>query len=248
MAKMLALRAVLFDAGNTLLDLDYRWLAEMGRSLGARDATPQAIAVAGARLLRQNSGLYGHTPAPSEAGAVFRSSFAAIGRAVGLADGPAEEFARAAEDENRSDARGLWRRLVPAARATLAALQARGLRLGVISNSDGQAERHLALAGLRDVFEVVVDSALVGLEKPDVRIFAYALGRLQAEPADAVYVGDLLDIDVRGARRAGLHALLYDPWDVYPDVPESRIRGLGQLLELVDRERTDDTQALRRPL
>ena len=77
----------------------------------------------------------------------------------------------------------------------------------MVSNSDGRVEQALAAAGLRHYFDVVIDSALVGVEKPDPRIFHAALEALGVAPEEALYVGDLYDIDVLGARAAGLDAV-----------------------------------------
>ncbi len=63
-------------------------------------------------------------------------------------------------------------------------------------------------AGLGEHFEVVVDSKLAGVEKPDPRIFRAALEQLGIEPAAALYVGDVYEVDVVGARAAGLDAAL----------------------------------------
>ena len=52
---------------------------------------------------------------------------------------------------------------------------------------------------------------MVGVEKPDPRIFHLALERAGVAAAEAVYVGDLYSVDVVGARAAGLSAILMDP-------------------------------------
>jgi FMN phosphatase YigB (HAD superfamily) len=77
-----------------------------------------------------------------------------------------------------------------------------------VSNSDGRVAQALESAGLGEHFEVVVDSKLAGVEKPDPRIFRAALDRLGIEPAAALYVGDVYEVDVVGARAAGLDAAL----------------------------------------
>lgn len=148
---MPAVRAVLFDGGNTLLELDYPWLADLARGLGAT-ATAEKVGAASASLLRRSSLRYGKTPAPADAAAVFQGSFHAIGEALGLTPATAEAFALAAYREDERDPRGLWRCPAPHALSVLAALAARGLRLGVISNSDGHVEHHLNLADLRGFF------------------------------------------------------------------------------------------------
>ena len=54
----------------------------------------------------------------------------------------------------------------------------------------------------------MVDSALAGVEKPDPRLFHAALDALDGLPDEALYVGDLYDVEVVGARAAGMDAIL----------------------------------------
>jgi HAD superfamily hydrolase (TIGR01509 family) len=105
----------------------------------------------------------------------------------------------------------LWCRTLPGTPEARDRLRRAGLRLGVVSNSDGRVEEALAAAGIRDRFDVVLDSALVGVEKPDPAIFRAALAALGVGPEHALYVGDLYDVDVVGARAAGMEAMLLVP-------------------------------------
>jgi len=82
---------------------------------------------------------------------------------------------------------------------------------GVISNSNGTIDSLLQALGLRPYLDFVLDSGVVGVEKPDPRIFRMALERAGVAPHEAVFVGDLYSIDVLGARAAGLSAILLDP-------------------------------------
>ncbi len=225
------MRAVMFDAGNTLLHLDYPWLAAEARRL-RRDFAPAPgdLGRAAARV--------GRTGWPTRDGAgraipFFQGYFGAIAAQVGLGSEQAVSFAAAAREENLTDPRGLWRLCAPGAAATLASLAAKGLLIGVVSNADGRVESQLAAAGLRDNLLVVVDSHLTGVEKPDPRIFHLALEQLGVNAQDALFVGDLFDVDILGARTAGLHALLYDPWDAFADLSRGRIRSLAQLLDVI---------------
>jgi HAD superfamily hydrolase (TIGR01509 family) len=102
----------------------------------------------------------------------------------------------------------LWCRTQPGTAEALDRLRRAGLRLAVVSNSDGRVEEALEAAGIRDRFEVVLDSALVGVEKPDPAIFRAALSALGVAPEEALYVGDLYEVDVLGARAAGMEAML----------------------------------------
>jgi len=221
------MKAVLFDAGNTLLHLDYPWLARLAAALGAQgvepDAVGRAVAAAGRREWPRASALDGPT-------AFVLLYFAAIGQDLGLAHAAAVRFAEAAQAEHVRHPLGLWRHPAPDAAAVLQALGRRGLRLGVVSNADGRVEQQIEAAGLRPLVAVVVDSMLAGVEKPDPRIFHIALASLGVAAEDALYVGDIPQFDVEGALRAGLKAILYDPWDAFPERTEGRIRTLSALL------------------
>ncbi len=230
---MAGLKAVLFDGGNTLLELDYPWLAALARRLGAEGATEEEIGLAGASLLRRSGLRYATTPAPQEASSLVQESFAAIGSAIGLEPVAAAEFARRVQREDDEHPQGLWRCAAPEARDMLGELKARDLLLGVISNSDGRAAHHLDLAGLGTFLDLVIDSSHVGIEKPNPAIFRLALAQFGLASYEAAYVGDLLDVDVAGARRAGLRPVLYDRFGAYADVPDLRIRSLGELTQFL---------------
>ncbi|MEA2253020.1 MAG: hypothetical protein QOG70_3262, partial [Solirubrobacteraceae bacterium] len=86
----------------------------------------------------------------------------------------------------------------------LARLRAGGARLAVVSNWDVSLHDVLERTGLRPLVDAVVISAEVGVAKPQPAIFHAALERLGATAADALHVGDSLELDVAGARAAGL--------------------------------------------
>jgi putative hydrolase of the HAD superfamily len=72
-------------------------------------------------------------------------------------------------------------------------------------------QRALEIAGLAPDLDFVIDSSVVGISKPDARIFALGLLAAGAAPAETVYIGDSYFVDVVGARQAGLGAVLFDP-------------------------------------
>jgi HAD superfamily hydrolase (TIGR01509 family) len=125
----------------------------------------------------------------------------------------------------------LWCRTMPGTRAALDRLRAAGLRLGVVSNSDGRVEEALTAAGIRDRFDVILDSALVGVEKPDPAIFRAALTALGVAPEEALHVGDLYDVDVVGARAAGIEAILLVPAAAAPGPECRRVESLVALAD-----------------
>jgi HAD superfamily hydrolase (TIGR01509 family) len=127
--------------------------------------------------------------------------------------------------------RHIWCGCDPEAPRVVEGLKRRGLRVAVVSNTeDGRARDALEAAGLARLFDVVVDSHLVGLSKPDPAIFRHAVERLGVEPGEAVFVGDSYAHDALAARAAGLAAVLLDPLDLHPEAVCPRIRSLGDLL------------------
>jgi putative hydrolase of the HAD superfamily len=99
-------------------------------------------------------------------------------------------------------------RAYPEVPEALAALRAGGARLAVVSNWDVSLHDVLERTALRPLVDVVVTSAEARVAKPDPRIFAIALERLGAPRDGAVHVGDSLEVDVAGARAAGVGAVL----------------------------------------
>ena len=87
----------------------------------------------------------------------------------------------------------------------------------MVSNADGRVESFLRHVGITKYLDFVVDSGLVGVEKPDPRIFEIALERAQVRKDEVVHVGDVYEVDVVGARAAGI-----EPWTSRAVCPESR--------------------------
>jgi putative hydrolase of the HAD superfamily len=105
-------------------------------------------------------------------------------------------------------------------RALLERLRRR-VALGVISNFYGNLERILHEARVAPLLTAIVDSARVGIFKPDPQIFALAVQRIGCTPAEALYVGDSFEKDIVGAHAAGLRTgWLNDPAERACPAPE----------------------------
>ncbi len=76
--------------------------------------------------------------------------------------------------------------------------------LGIVSNFTGTLEEVCREAGLLPLLHVLVDSAVVGVAKPDPEIFRLAVRRLRLSPGDCAFVGDSFDRDIVPAKSAGL--------------------------------------------
>lgn len=218
----MTLRAVFFDAGNTLVFLDYDRLArEVGNALGLPltgdglrlHAAAAAQAMEEARFTDQ------------ERGAAYLLTLFAL---AGVGPERTEELKAALLALHRRT--HLWGATQPGTREALEQLRDSGLRLAVISNSDGRASAALEAAGLRDLFAFVIDSGEVGIEKPDPRIFGFALARMGTSAAESLYVGDLYEVDAVGARAAGMAVVLIDPARAHVD---RDVRTVASVAELV---------------
>src|SRR5262249_46958294 len=111
----------------------------------------------------------------------------------------------------------------------LRALRARGLKLVVVSNANGRLRHLFDRIGLADLVDVLFDSFEEGVEKPDPRLFHIALEKSHARPETTLHVGDLYNVDVVGARAAGLHAMLVDIAGLYDGYDCPRVRSFAEL-------------------
>lgn len=126
-------------------------------------------------------------------------------------------------------------RLHDGALELVTALRARGLVVGLISNWSARLGRLLAALGLAEVLDPVLGSAELELEKPDARLFRLALARAGVAPERALHAGDRLDLDVEGARAAGLGAVLVDHAGRHGGarLPCPRVRTLRELQDRI---------------
>jgi putative hydrolase of the HAD superfamily len=112
---------------------------------------------------------------------------------------------------------------VPGAARALVSLQRSGMPIAIVSNAGGTMEQQLLrhrICGVgpddHEVADVaiVIDSHVVGVEKPDPAIFRLALDALGVDAHRSVYVGDTVFFDVVGARAAGLTPVHVDPYEL----------------------------------
>jgi putative hydrolase of the HAD superfamily len=210
------LRAVLFDYGHTLVDFQRLPAALVGayRDIRARlenlveEELPQAEDLAhqvaeAVDVLITRSYLEGRLQ-EFDMVELLADAFASIGITV---------RPEVAEELVAIDHRAFTESItVPEATTrVLETLQARGLRMGVVSNMHLRADlmrADLAALGLDRFFSTMVFSSEVGWRKPDPRIFRAALEGLGVTPDEAVFVGDRLRDDIGGAQAAGMRTVL----------------------------------------
>jgi putative hydrolase of the HAD superfamily len=162
----------------------------------------------------------------------------AYARACGTPDDLVEEIADGLLNEFTTG--GIWTRVIPESREGLEALADLDVALAIVSNSDGSVESQLREHAICQVgpgpgvpVAAVIDSSVVGVSKPDPRIFDIALGALNVPAGGAIHVGDMPGADVDGARAAGVDPVLMDPYHLHPDLDVDRVTSLFEVAELV---------------
>ena len=113
-------------------------------------------------------------------------------------------------------------------------LKDRGLKLGLISNVEHDINPIMEQLGLPQWLDIIVTSQETGFNKPHQEIFKAALEQAGVKPAEAIYVGDQYQVDVVGARGAGLKGVLIDRLDYNREVTDCpKIKSLTELSGLL---------------
>jgi putative hydrolase of the HAD superfamily len=221
------------DAGNTVIFLDH---ARLGALAGV-DADVLIRTEGEAKRLAETNELldvpWSFRDRPGAIG--WGKMVGTIVHRAGISAERVPAFLDAAWREH--ERRNLWCKVPEGLHAALDAARARGVKVAIISNSEGMLERLFAELGILDAFDLVVDSGKVGFEKPDPRIFRVAFDHFGIGPERALHLGDVFATDVLGARAAGCRHALIDPYGHYEgrhlDVPrvESAVAVAGALAD-----------------
>ena len=235
---MRTIDTVLFDLDDTLHDdtTAYRTAARAvaDRIAAERGIDPGTLAEAyDAEAIRFWSALTSeHLTQPIE-DERERMWLAAL-RAVGIDD---RALARsAAGDYVRARSGALV--LAPGSLDVLAALRARGCKLGLVTN--GFAATHhdkIDRLGLRELMDAFFLADEVGMVKPDPELFRHACRELGSEPARSAMVGDRYGRDIVGAHEAGLFTVLLDvhaiPIPAGGVRPDAVVSAIAEVLEVL---------------
>lgn len=217
---------LLLDAGNTLVYLDHDVLAQVAAQVGLNVSA--ALLRAGEATAKRRYEELLTRGVSHEVG--WDLYMQVVYESAGLSAEDALRATFVAREEH--DRFNLWRKVPKGLIDALKRAKASGLRLGVVSNSEGKLAELLTRVGLLELLELVVDSGLEGVRKPDPEIFRRALERLQVAADHALYAGDIPNVDVVGARAAGMEAVLIDTLDHYPGFTDApRFHSVTGLLE-----------------
>jgi putative hydrolase of the HAD superfamily len=222
--------AVFFDAGETLVhphptfpDLLSKVLIREGH-----DVQPETIRehvhVVSDRFAQAAETNELWTTTPERSRAFWHDVYGIFFREFGISEGNGLIDVIYAEFTDLANYR-LFEDVVPVLRR----LKDAGMRLGVISNFEEWLERLLDQLGVTTFFDVRVISGVVGMEKPDPRIFELAMARAGVDAAGSVYVGDDPQMDVEPAAALGMLPILIDRRERFPHATGTRITSMGEL-------------------
>ena len=232
------------DAGNTVIFLDHARLAEIARVAGYHVDAAELVVHEGEakRLLSKGPAAMTDVDWPhrGEPGAlgwghVMATMFGRAGVPAGALPELLERLWQSHLELN------LYSKVPADFRPAIDRLRASGVRTAIVSNSEGMLEPLFRRLGILDCFDALLDSGLVGVEKPDPRIFQMACERTRATPQQTLHLGDTMATDIDGARRAGMRAALIDPFGHYEgsylDVP--RVASVAEAAEAILAARED---------
>jgi putative hydrolase of the HAD superfamily len=210
------LRGLLLDLDGTLIDRDAALRAWLRRRAGLSGRELDELLAIDA----------------SEAGLLAELVIVLLRKRPGLADDPialARRIRTELPDELRPD---------PAIGRALDRLAGANLRLALVSNGGPSQRRKLERAELAlDRFATIVISSEVAVAKPDPRIFGLALERLGLANDEVLMVGDSAEMDIEGARAAGIAGCWIARgrrWPVELDRPFVSIERLVELPGLIE--------------
>jgi len=124
----------------------------------------------------------------------------------------------------------------PEVREVLSELKTRGMKIGLISNAYAEEINEcIQKAGFGVAeFDVVVGVDAIGNMKPHPDVFKYALHKLNVQPEEAIFVGDSVEADYKGAKNVGIYALLIDRTEKQKQGDLRTIKNLKEILSHID--------------
>jgi HAD superfamily hydrolase (TIGR01549 family) len=233
--KQPSIRAIFFDAGNTLLFPRIEELAEDLTAQGYPATVEDFYAAERRGKHKLDEWLWPKIRSgelPRMVDYVYWAEYLrALMERIRAPEGEREKLSHRLIERFKDI--GFWSRVFPETGPYLETLRTGGYYLGVISNTIGTMEEQLRRVNLARHFHTVLDSAIVGVEKPHAAIFRMALARAGVEASEAVFVGDIHATDVGGARGAGLLGVLMDRVGAYTDPDCPRITSLPELEDVL---------------
>ncbi|WP_111685509.1 YjjG family noncanonical pyrimidine nucleotidase [Winogradskyella tangerina] len=107
-------------------------------------------------------------------------------------------------------------------------------KLHIITNGFEEAqERKLRNSNILHYFETVTNSEMVGVKKPNPKIFNFALDRAQAFAQESIMIGDSLEADIQGAEKVGMDTIFFNGRNENLSIPYKTINQLIEIKSLL---------------
>ena len=215
------LKTIFIDAGNTLVSMDLPWFSEELNNFNIectenelRLAEASARPIVSAEVSRLKS-----TENRDTSVLYIKSILNSLQTSKSLSATQLSEIVDYMLNvvSEKGQSLKLWNHVIPGVPEALEILKNNNLQLAVVSNSNGSVEKILTNLGLGHYFDQIFDSHIVGIEKPDPGFFRYALDKMKSSPETTLHIGDMYHVDVLGAWKAGIGAVLLDPFDDWRD-------------------------------
>jgi putative hydrolase of the HAD superfamily len=103
------------------------------------------------------------------------------------------------------------------AKACVTALKETGAKIGIVANQPATSVNSLKSDHLFELIDFLGISAIVGIEKPDIKIFELAIKELAVDPTKAIHIGNRIDTDVMPAKKLGMKTVWVRRGEANPD-------------------------------
>ncbi len=198
------IEAVFFDAGETLLSPQPSWSELSATILNERghpvtvEQMREAWRYGGQHFLRAAEEGRMFSTSQGESHAFWTTLYADMLSFLRIADEGAPQVLYETFSDPNTYA------LFPDAVPTIEEFRSLGLKVGVISNFEGWLKALLDHLEIRELFDVVAISGDLGWEKPDARIFEWAMREAGVGPKQSLHVGDSPNFDAQPAHDLGM--------------------------------------------
>lgn len=110
------------------------------------------------------------------------------------------------------------------AKACITTLKESGAKIGIVANQPATSVNSLKSDHLFELIDFLGISALVGLEKPDIKIFELAIKELAVDPSKVIHVGNRIDTDVIPAKKLGMRTVWVRRGEANPDPSDEDLK------------------------
>lgn len=110
------------------------------------------------------------------------------------------------------------------AKACITAMRDTGAKIGIVANQPATSVNSLKSDHLYELIDFLGISAIVGIEKPDLKIFELAIKELAVEPTQAIHIGNRIDTDVLPAKKLGMKTVWVRRGEANPDPSQEDLK------------------------